>query len=291
MNQQSPIVLYTNLFTLKDKDVKLNRYIDMYYVWLFNIIKYAQLQQNDYCITFIDNITFNHIKNSYIFEWLTSNIYNFRVIIYDTPVNIKEGMLKKYEVDSIINTTDNITIYSPYYMYLDIDVLIIQDIRNIFIDNTDTTNNTNKTTIYIQKEENMIGSDYYGELIKDDELELLNTNNLLHIPGFSAGLYAWKNSKDIRTYFNLILNMANSTTKELYTVEQPFFNAAIFNYLFKEIGIFNFIILKDTTVGLNKLSTQVSKNTTLLNFCGIPGDDSFHWDKILLELFMSSMNK
>ena len=70
----NPIVIYTNLFTIKGRDIKINKYIDMYYIWLFNIIKYANLKSNDCCITFVDNDTFEHIKNSSILEFLRSKI-------------------------------------------------------------------------------------------------------------------------------------------------------------------------------------------------------------------------
>lgn len=39
----SPIILYTNLFTLYGSNEKTNKYIDIYYVWLLYIIKYAKL--------------------------------------------------------------------------------------------------------------------------------------------------------------------------------------------------------------------------------------------------------
>jgi len=58
----SPIILYTNLFTLYGCNEKTNKYIDMYYVWLLYIIKYAKLNDSDYCITLIDNVTFSYIK-------------------------------------------------------------------------------------------------------------------------------------------------------------------------------------------------------------------------------------
>ncbi len=285
MSDISPIVIYTNLFTLKGKDVKLNRYVDMFYIWVYNIIKYGKLAENDYCITFMDNITFEHIKTSNMFNWIISKIKNFRVILYHQPDTIKQGILQRYYIDDILKVTDSISLHNPYYLHLDIDVLVINDIRKLFEKNLDN----NKTTIYLKSEDLMIDSNYYGELITEEERTILKEKGLLNMPGFSAGIYAWKNSKDIRKYFEFILYKANNTEKTLYTVEQPFFNAAIFNYLFKKQGIFNFFILDDELTGHNRYYNQVSDKAVLLNFCGIPGDDSFHWDKILTNLLLSSL--
>ena len=286
IQKDSPVVIYTNLFTLAGKDIKFNKYIDMYYVWLFNIIKYGKLRENDYVITLIDEVTYNHIKKLNVFLLLTSKIANCIVILYKQPQNIKEGMLQRYNINNILDITSVVSSFNPYYSYLDVDVLVVQDIRKLF-ENSNIDNG--KTTIYIKREEDILGTNYYGDLITDEERDILKDKKMLNMPGFSSGIYAWRNSKDIKEYFEFILNMSINTSKTLYTIDQPFFNGAIFNYLFKKIGVYNFVIIKDNKVAHNKFICDALEETVLLNFCGIPGDDSFHWDKILTELFMSSL--
>lgn len=284
MAKHIPIIIYTNLFTLSNRNVKDNKYIDMFYVWLFNIIKNGKLTMSDYCIIFIDNVTIEYIRKSCIYTFLIQYIQNFKIIEYNQPNTIKDGILQRYNIKNIINITYNVEYLNPYYIHLDIDVLVINDIRKLFVNNYENHNNT---TIYLRKEGKLLDSNYYGDIITTDEKQILDRSGMLYMPGFSAGIYAWRNSKDIKEYFEFVLNMAKKTTKELYTVEQPFFNGAVFNYFFKKRGIFNFVILDDICVGHNRFSNQVSSNTILLNFCGIPGDESFHWDKILMELFIS----
>ena len=146
----------------------------------------------------------------------------------------------------------------------------------------------NITTIILRPEEHILGSNYYGELATDEDKTLI-MNKCPNMPGFSAGIFAWKNSKDIGYFFKLILEKANETNKELYTVEQPFFNAAVFNYFFKNIGVFRFNILSPNIVGHNIFSVQTNSETVLLNFCGIPGDEEFHWNKILTQLILTAL--
>jgi len=282
-----PIVIFTNLFTLKARDVKLNKYIDMYYVWLFHIIKYAKLKSNDYCVTFIDEDTAEHISKSNTFQWLLSQLPNFRIIAYKKPVSIKDGIMKRYDIDEIFAASSAVSNMNPYYLHLDIDVLVIKDIRGLFIDDIQNE----KPTLYLKKEGQLLNDDYYGELVTEEDKLILTKNGLLNMPGFTAGIFGWNKSDNFQDFIQFIKEKAKNNEKELYTVEQPFFNAAVFHYLFKKQGVFNFAIFENELTGHNQFSTQVSDKTVLLNFCGIPGDDSFHWDKILLEIMLSSLKK
>jgi hypothetical protein len=274
----APVVIYTNLFTLEGRDEKKNKYIDMYYVWLLYIIKYGQLTTSDYCITLIDSVTFAHIKTSPLFNMLSNRIPKFKVVEYNQPKTIKDGILQRYYINDIVDSINPLS----YFIHLDIDVLVINNIRYMFRNEL----NDNNTAIYLRPEDHILTSNYYGELATDEDKALI-MNKCPNMPGFSAGIFAWKNSKDIRDFFELILAKAKETDKELYTVEQPFFNAAIFNYFFKKIGVFRFNILSPNIVGHNIFSTQANSETVLLNFCGIPGDDEFHWNKILTQLILT----
>jgi hypothetical protein len=277
-----PLIVYTNLFTLTGRDVKVNKYIDMYYIWLFNLFKYGHLTSDDYCISFIDEHTLEHIKNKQLLEWLSVQFPKFIIIPYTQPKTIKEGILKRYDIDPILELTKYMN--NPTYLYLDIDVLVMNDLRSLF-----DSQSAQKTTIYLRTEGIITNHLYYGELITSEEIELLTSKGLAEMPGFSAGIYGWNNNAAAKQFFRFITELAAKIDKELYTVEQPFFNAAVFNYFFKEQGIFNIVLLDQTRIIDN---CMVSPNTTeiiLGNFCGIPGDDNFHWDKLLQQLFIQSL--
>jgi hypothetical protein len=274
----APVVIYTNLFTLEGRDEKKNKYIDMYYVWLLYIIKYGQLTTSDYCITLTDKITSAYIKTTPIFNVLVMKIPNFKIVEYNQPKNIKEGMLQRYRINNILDSI----IPSSYFIYLDIDVLIINNIRNMFKNEL----NDNITSIYLKPEDHILSGLYYGEIATEDDKALI-MNKCPNMPGFTSGIFAWKNSKDIKDFLKLILEKATENDKELYTIDQPFFNESVFNYFFKKIGVFRFNILSPNIVGHNIFSTQANSETVLLNFCGIPGDDEFHWNKILTQLILT----
>jgi hypothetical protein len=282
-----PIILFANLFTLKDRDVTKNKYIDMYYIWLNNVIKYGNLRSEDYCITFVDEITLRFMRSSQIFKFLVSKISNCHFIEYNQPSNIKDGIMKRYDIEEIQEITKTIEYLNPIYLHLDIDVLIVKDIHILFKD----YKAENKTTIFLKPEFywDFFNGLYYGELATEEDKELIRVKNV-NMPGFGAGIFGWSNSKDIAKYFNYIKNIAKTVSKELHTVEQPFFNAAIFNYFFKEVGIFNFILFSSDLVVENpNIFEKISEKIVLINYCGGPGDERNHWDKQFLQLLFQSL--
>lgn len=284
----NPIVLFANIFTLENRDVTKNKYIDMYYIWLNNIIKYGKLENQDYCITFVDEVTMKYIESSIIFRFLVSKIPNCYFIQYRQPRDIKEGIMKRYDIEEIYEITKDIENKNPIYLHLDIDVLIVNDIHKIF---KDMNLNNETTTIFLKPEFywDFFNGCYYGELASDEDKELIKSKNV-NMPGFSAGIFGWCNSKNILKYFNFIKNIAKNVDKELLTVEQPFFCAAIFNFFFKEPGVFKFILFdKEMVVENPNILKGISEKIVLINYCGMPGDEKLHWDKMLLQLLYQNL--
>lgn len=287
----NPIVLFTNLFTLENKCVNQNKYIEIYHIWLNNIIKYGKLQDKDYCISFIDEVSYKYISERIIFRKLVSMIRNCHFIIYKQPKTIKEGIMKRYEIEHILKITENINSLNPNYLYLDVDVIVVNDISKLFQNET----HPNKTTIYLKADTNweFLNGMFYGELATNEDKEILKSRNI-KLPGFSAGIFGWNNSYEVKQYFDFIRNKALVTSKVLYTVEQPFFNAAVFNYFFKDVGKFNFNILDNNKIKINvlfdkfTLSNEYNK-VVLIDFCGEPGDDSLHWGKIFSQLLLQDL--
>lgn len=282
-----PIIIYTNLFTLPNKSISSNRYVDMYFVWLYNIIKYAKLTPYDLCVTLVDEKTLEYIETSQVYQLFKSKISNFKAIPYKQPVTIKEGAIQRYNISKLLEATSYLTHLDPLYLYLDVDVLIVNDIRQLFNSDNELLS---KTTIYIKTEGNSILEGcYYGELITEEEKYILRDKKLEHMPGFSSAIYGWRNSKNIRAFFDMILKRVSENKTELYTIDQPFYNGVMFNYLFQETGLFNFVILDTKKIGHNTLGVHTCPDIVLINFCGVPGNDMFHWDKVLLQLFLQGL--
>lgn len=282
-----PVVLFANLFTLEGRDVTKNKYVDMYYIWLNNVVKYAKLNEKDYCITFVDEDTLQFMKSKQILNFLSSKIPNCHFITYKSPESLKEGTMKRYDIEEIQEITKKIEYKNPIYLHLDIDVLIVNDIRTLF----KMDNYGDKTTIFLKPEFywDFFNGLYFGELATEEDRELIMNKNV-NMPGFGSGIFGWSNSKDIAKYFNYIKKIAKTENRELHTLDQPFFNAAIFNYFFKEVGVFNFILFNNKSVVENpKILEGLSKEIKLINYCGGPGDETNHWDKLFLQLLYQNL--
>ncbi len=216
-----------------------------------------------------------------IFQSLKRKIEKFVIIKYPPPKTHKEGMLRKYSVDIMLEYTKPMNALNPIYMYLDIDVLIVKDIRKL---NLTHELKPNRTSIFLRSESNTFEhSDYFGELMTEEHKTFL-LENKLKLPGFSAGIFGWQNNIHISEFLNFILRQAIESAKEFYTVEQPFFNAALFNYMFKDNSKFSFVIMSRTSIGHNVIGVHLSPNVVLANYCGEPADESLHWSKMYHQL-------
>jgi hypothetical protein len=163
----------------------------------------------------------------------------------------------------------------------------MNDLHHLFYQHTPSVQN--KATIYLRPEGVITSGLYYGELITQEEERLLGTKNMQQMPGFSSGIYGWTNSACAKQFFRFIMELAAKAYKDFYTVDQPFFNAAVFNYFFRDAGIFNIALLDQSKVIDNRMMQPQTTEIILVNLCGIPGDDQFHWDKLLHQLFIQAL--
>ena len=279
IRDETPIVLYTNLFTLEHHNKTKNKYIDMFFIWLMYVVKFAALKEGDLCVMLIDEVTFTHLSTNPILHFLCQRIPQCKIIHYPQPKHIKDGMLERFNLHHYMDLSRSLNIY------LDIDVLVIHNIRHMITEHvTDQI-----TTFYLKPEGELLHTNYYGELASEEDKTLI-LSSCPSMTGFTSGIFAWKNAKDVNEFFSMIVDRAKADTKEYYTVDQPYFNAAVFQYVFKKTDICRFHVLSPNRVGHNLFSSQVQPHTVLLNFCGIPGDDDFHWNKILNQLIITSLD-
>jgi hypothetical protein len=283
-----PYVLYTNVYTLEGSEPKTNKYIDMYLLWLTNIIKYGKIQKNDVCVTYMDEETYKHLNGNItekysIFQTLKKQLDTFVIIKYPAPSNHKDGMLRKYAVDMMLDYTKPIHNLNPIYMYLDVDVLVVKDIRQLTVE-LDKSSAANKTTIFLRSESNLIvHPDYFGDLMTDKDKQLVKDNNIT-LPGFSAGIFGWQNNINIKHFLNHVLTIALNSNAKLYTIEQPFFNAALFHYMFYDTEKFNFLVMNRTQIVQNAIGAHLVSTAVLVNYCGEPADPEVHWNKLYAQL-------
>jgi hypothetical protein len=273
------LVIYTNLFTLQGRNVEDNRYIDMFYIWLHRVIKKGYLGSKDGIILLVDKVTLEFMKKSNLFNFLLSKLTcNFYFFTYEQPKSLKEGFLERFNYNKIISKFNSNTLF----LQVDIDVLVNDNLRNLF------SLNVPPNSIYLNAEANLLESNYYGLLASDDDKKLLQEKNMLNVPGFTAGTFAFRPGKKVEDFFNYIISLFEGDSS-FYTVDQPFFNKAVFKYLYKdEDPGLQFYPIDERLIAVNVYSCDISgkPNPVLLNFCGEPGKEFFHWDKIFTELFV-----
>jgi hypothetical protein len=273
-----PFCVYTNIFTLEGQDPSKNKYVDMFLIWLMYLAKYGRLSPADSLIVIGDEPTIDFISKQHTILYIINEkkliISKLQFIKYNPPKTIKEGIMKRYDLADILNEPAN-----PFVLYLDVDTLVINNIHSL-VENTHNA----RTTIYINFEYgDILGDNYAGKTVSDEERTWLT--NMRHIIpfGFGAGIFAWQNNANIRKFFNYIRERAATCQEELYTVEQPFFNAAIVKYIREADPDLAFSVLDEKHITFNKRVCDCGKDVILANFAGIPGDQEFHWNKIFAQ--------
>jgi len=247
------------LFTLEHKEVKDNKYINTFIIWLSHLIQYGGLDEDDILYIISDNRTIEFIKdtNNTIFSTFCSfTKFRIKLIHYESPKTLLEGMMLRYKSNPY---TQDI------YMYCDIDILILDSLHRL-------TNSMVKNHIYICLEGDFC-SVSYSQGIPEDII-----NSIKHEgPGASSGKFAIYGKEICNTVFEVI-NTLCKYDSNYFTQDQPFFNHSII--LLNQSGF---------SINNNLLTTHVSLNgadykhgTTILFDCaGVEcGHDVIHYKKM-----------
>ena len=247
------------LYTLKDKEVKDNLYLDIFYVWLGKVIQSGGLRENDLIQLDVDSRTCDYLENTQtVLPVLLEKLpCSFSTIIVEPPSTILEGMMKRF---NIIDYSQDI------YLYCDIDILISNSLHTLI----DTLNDN---TLYLCKEGHLYDENYSAGF--SDTIE----NKTM--PGFSSGKFIITGKGLHYSFFTMINSICDYST-DYYTKDQPFFNKAIY------------MIPRDkVSVDINLLTEYVSfngndeydKNKTIFNdMAGNVGDGKSHATKIMNAL-------
>jgi len=239
------ICLYTILFTLPGKET--NKYADMFLMWLSCIVKNAGLMRDDKLVLLADKKSLDLLSEDALDTLMNTLDCQHQIILCDPVTNIKEGMLLRFKP---FEYTQDVL------MYLDVDILVLKDIHLPF---------GNKLYLHA---EGLLTDDNYGASIT------INKENRV---GFSSGKFAI-GSKELRdTLFKDVIEFANSDTNIYFTVDQPYFNEAILYVNRTDIDIGIFI---SPVVSTNREKYNATR-TVLIDFMGMPGDESIHWNKII----------
>ena len=271
------VCLYTILFTLEDKPVHKNQYIQMFLIWFSYVVKSKSLNENDSLLILGDRYTLNYLKHETPIENMAKLLLcTYGLIEAEQPKTLMEGCMLKYNQfirsDVILGHNYDILVYT------DIDVIINKSFKTLAM----------APNSIIVHEENDFNLTYFSEGIPENEKnEFLKCNSL--IKGLSAGKFIIYGKSLAIDIFNRIVKY-NSVKSNYYTLEQPLFNRAIYNYIYIDKKEANLCNINPYCIQYNKLLTTNIDNCMLIDCCGKPGHYIDHMEKMLNVLCITNAN-
>ena len=151
-------------------------------------------------------------------------------------------------------------------LYLDLDVLVVNSLQN-------DIPKLSPNTVCLMPEGKMRHPLYACELIDSDDLP--------NMCGFSSGTFAFCYGDQTREFFNkVIIECLQVKDKPRYTIDQPFFNKWVFLIFTKQVLKVDIKLFRDTMI--EQQNQDVFKDTTVLvNYAGDPGVGESHYQKML----------
>jgi hypothetical protein len=261
MSGELSLCLNCIVFTLEGKKVSENKYVQIFLFWLANLVKFAELKECDFVRVFMDTTTKTYLETKTPFFMLMEKLpCKLQVLGIPTPKTALEGMMWKYY---FIDYSQDV------YMYCDIDCMTFGPIHKI-------VDVIKENTIAVHCEGYLDQHDY-GAAFSSAELEAAKG-----MVGFSAGKFLVRGKELQQRIFSNVQSLQKRWTgKSLYTVEQPFFNKAIYGL---QEDYLDFDLLTEKNISKDGIDL-IRGSTILVDFAGEPGDGDFHFKKIL-DLFL-----
>lgn len=261
------VLLYTNLFTLKNTLVSLNKYVDMFHIWLKYAACNAGLTPTDRMLVFIDSETLGHIRGVCPLIVKTINEFPCKIdlVTVSQEVNLFRGMIAKYSLFDGEWSTNYAKI-----IYTDVDVLILHDLHNIKMPAPDT--------LYIAAEGDITDAAYLGHIAYPEELTFASNGKM---PGATGSIFAISPGANTRAFFKeMRLALTNNLNDpDLLAVEQPYFNRTIVRGIIHDILVVSYDltdVVKRYVDGNPATSSHV-----FVNFSGAARAPYIHLQKMI----------
>jgi hypothetical protein len=237
------VCIRTILFTLSGQSPSQNKYIEIYILWLSQLIKSESLKSSDALELLADEQTVQQLQQTTFYQLCNSLQCKLKLYKLPQPSTLTEGCMWKYVP---LEYTQDI------FFYCDIDILIIKPIHIL-------TNTMKDNTIYTHIEGSLFHKEFgqnYSIDFPQDILMTLPSDS----PGYSAGKF-FIYGKELRNRFFQYIQTLHSLRKMDYPMlEQPFYNRAIYDL--KSTIQLNTSLLSDTNICRN--NTNYQKENTIL---------------------------
>jgi hypothetical protein len=275
----TPLFVFTNVFTVKGKDATTNPYIDAFCIWSQFLRRFGELNPvKDEIHVSIDEPSLAHLQNV---TKGTDMLAPFKFHTFPQPATLREGMAQRYRAAARLQWAWP----GHSFLYLDVDELVCRPLRGLVSDFA-------IGRLWYTTEEKI--GDYAGGLLTPNYLagRIVLTpreyGHLQDIPGISSGLFGW-NHRDA-SYGEQFLRLADTlcadTTNAYYTVDQPYFNELVARKLLnKPEELFH---IDSNKIGINEPLSPTSP-CIVMNYSGDPGNGEDHLLKLEIA-FMTVFN-
>ena len=258
------------LFTLKDADVFENKYVSIFFIWLSVLCKTADLDEHDLLNIKVDARTEEYLSKDLVFtKLLESTKFQKQVTVFPPPLTLKEGTMMRYGY---------IEFKQDIYMYCDIDILVLKSLH-IF------SETMIPDSIYLHAEGLLTNSNYGADFTKEELSSFIQDS-----VGFSSGKF-FIYGKDLYKEFTFLVenNCAKSSNKYYYTLDQPYFNKAVY-MLNREKCNVNYDMFNPKTIPTH-LEHYSYPTAFFIGGMGEPGDGSLHLQKLIRYYIMFQLGQ
>ena len=203
------LLLNCVLFTLKDRKVRDNEYVTIFYTWLSKLIQNGGLDKADKLVITIDERTIEYFKRlPGCLGVLLSKLqcpYVFKIL--PAPTTMLEGMKMRYHAYNFEQDA---------YMYCDIDVIIMKSLKTII-------SQTKPGRIYTCIEGKLDDPNYGADTpaIKHPHYIELGGVGL----GYTSGIFIVTATAFLEALFYRVHKYYRDAG--YYALDQPFFNRAV----------------------------------------------------------------
>jgi hypothetical protein len=225
------------------------KYVDMFFLLLESIFIYGNLDETTNILVYTSTSFMNMIKQSHLF-----NNEKIKFEINDTYNNIDKACKARLDLFNLVSVKN----YNKI-LYLDTDVLVIDDVNKAF-------DVCKEDTLYTLEEGGIdSNNDFWGKTLFGDEI-----NNYEDKTAFTSGILLFNNCEKIKDLFNKINNDIVNRPYNFDCYDQPYIVYNAFKY-----NLYNNKILKTLVVNNDH---NIHSDKVIHHFPGGPG---FYQHKIV----------
>jgi hypothetical protein len=254
MTDRPSICVRAILFTLVAKDPSENKYVEVFLLWLSQLIKCAELGPQDTLEILCDQPTLQYMKNTPFPQLMGVLSCKKMCIQLPQPRTLLQGCMWKY---MLFDYSEDI------FFYCDIDILIIKPLVLLFKE-------VSQNTLFAHIEGTLANPNFNSDLPKGSYIS--------EEKGYSAGKFIITGKELRNRVFEYIQTLySQNPAAPYFCLEQPFYNRALYDL--KGTYTLNISLLNDDTICKNNTDYR-KENCVLFDCNGIPGDDARHLRKI-----------